>query len=69
LPLLNNIKNYLGVGTICVRGNRPAAIFTVSSLAELTNVIIPHFTKYPLLTQKSADFLLFQKAVEIMLQK
>ena len=69
LPLLVNIKNYLGVGTICTRGNRLTAIYTVSSLEELTNVIIPHFTKYPLLTQKSADFLLFQKAVEIMVKK
>lgn len=69
LPLLVNIKNYLGVGIIYIRGDNLAAIYKVSSLFELTNVIIPHFTKYPLLTQKKADFLLFKEVVELMSNK
>jgi len=32
----------------------------------LTTFIIPHFEKYPLLTQKSADFILFKQIVELM---
>ena len=35
-------------------------------LRELTNVIIPHFDKYPLITQKRADFELFKTAFEII---
>jgi hypothetical protein len=35
----------------------------------LTNVIIPHFDKYPLLTQKRADFLLFKSIVELINKK
>jgi hypothetical protein len=32
----------------------------------LTTFIIPHFEKYPLLTQKSADLILFKQIVELM---
>ena len=39
------------------------------SIEQITNLIIPHFDKYPLLTQKKADFELFKLAVEIMNQK
>jgi hypothetical protein len=35
--------------------------FIVSSIKEL-EVIINHFDKYPLLTQKQADYLLFKSA-------
>jgi hypothetical protein len=46
------------------------AFYSVSSVKDLTNVIIPHFKKkYTLLTQKAADFLLFTQIVEIMTKK
>lgn len=32
-------------------------------------MIIPHFLKYPLLTQKGQDFVLFKLAVELINQK
>jgi hypothetical protein len=35
----------------------------------LTTIIIPHFEKYPLLTKKSADFILFKQVVELMSKK
>jgi len=35
----------------------------------LTNVIIPHFDKLPLTTQKKADFLLFKSALELINKK
>ena len=44
-------------------------IYAVKSLKDLHNVIIPHFTKYPLLTQKRADFELFKLVVELMMNK
>jgi len=43
--------------------------FRVNSLQDLTNKIIPHFEKYPLLTQKAADFLLFKQVIELMQNK
>ena len=41
----------------------------MTSIEDLTNVIIPHFCKYPLLTQKQADFELFRRLVEFMNHK
>jgi hypothetical protein len=40
--------------------------FRVSSLKDLTDVIIPFFDKYPLVTQKRADYLLFKQIIELM---
>ena|SRR2546429_927637 len=45
------------------------AFYSVSSVSELQNIIIPHFLKYNLLTQKAADFLLFCKVVELINSK
>ena len=44
-----------------------SAYFEVRSL-NLIKVIIPHFIKYPLMTQ-NADFLLFKPVVELMNRK
>jgi hypothetical protein len=35
-------------------------VYSVRSLNDILNVIIPHFTKCPLITQKKADYLLFR---------
>lgn len=37
--------------------------YTVNSTKDINDVIIPHFEKYPLLTQKKADFILFKSAI------
>ncbi len=57
------------VGTIHLSQRDGSAMYYVNSLKDLTNVIIPHFEKYPLLTQKRADFLLFKSVVELMNDK
>ena len=49
-------------------GNQ-SVIYSVQSIKDLTNVIIPHFLKYPLLSQKRADFELFKSIVELMVHK
>ena len=43
--------------------------FRVTSLEDLINIIIPHFSKYPLLTQKAADFKLFLQVTDLMKNK
>jgi hypothetical protein len=49
--LLEQIQYFWnGVGNIEVKGN--SCVFVVYSLDHLSDVIIPHFEKYPLLTQK-----------------
>nr|YP_010130236.1 LAGLIDADG endonuclease [Clavaria fumosa]QPZ51137.1 LAGLIDADG endonuclease [Clavaria fumosa] len=45
------------------------AIYVVTKKSDLNNVILPHFEKYPLLTQKAADFILFTRVVELMTNK
>jgi len=61
--LLDLIKDCLGVGRVTKVGKQYA--FTVSSLAQILK-IINHFEKFPLITQKKADFDLFKRIVIIM---
>ena len=42
----------------------------VSNITDISNVIIPHFNKHPLVTQKYADFeIIFAKIVKILVNK
>jgi hypothetical protein len=56
-----------GVGNITKQGN-DLIRFRVSSTKDL-KVIIDHFNKYPLITQKRADFELFKLIVDIISRK
>jgi len=56
--LLEAIKVFFGVGKFDKDDSKSIG-FVVSSIKEL-EVIIKHFDKYPLLTQKQADYLLFK---------
>jgi len=62
------MKTFFNTGSIIerVRHGKPTAIYSVQSLKILYENIIPHFNKYPLLTQKKIDFILFSHTVEIM---
>lgn len=44
-------------------------MYRVASIKDLANVIIPHFEKYMLNTQKRADFELFKQAIALMNRK
>ena len=69
LAILELIKTYLGnVGNIS-KGGKDSVQYVVASLNDLTNVVLPHFTKYPLITQKAADFILFKRVIESMKNK
>lgn len=71
LPLLKSIQEFFGgKGTIHLRSNRNGSvILKIRDLQALTEVVIPHFNKYPLVTQKRADFLLFEKVVALISEK
>jgi hypothetical protein len=62
---LENIASFYGVGDI-TKGSKDSIRYRVTSLKDLTRIIIPHFEKYPLISQKRADFELFKQAVELM---
>lgn len=66
--LLELIKSYFGVGEI-FKHSKNASQYRVTSLKELTDVIIPHFLKHPLITQKRADFEFFKQVVCLMNQR
>lgn len=72
--LLRDMETYFGVGRIYSdivhkKGKNKTVCYSVESVQDLINVIIPHFVKYPLLTQKAADFILFKQVVELMSHK
>ena len=69
LNLLCLLQQYLGgIGSIHLASNRDIVNYSIDSIKDLNN-LITHLEKYPLLTQKAADFLLFKKAVELVNDK
>lgn len=74
LDLLEKIKtSFNSIGSLNVKNYKtyinPKATFSVRKFDDIMNVIIPHFDKYPLLTQKQADFLLFKEIALLMKNK
>jgi hypothetical protein len=57
-----------GIGSIHLARNREIVNYSIDSIEDLNKLII-HLEKYPLLTQKAADFLLFKQAVKLVNNK
>jgi len=61
------IQNYFkGIGYISKINSRSTVEFRVSDITSLKNLILPHFEKYPLLTNKYKDFIIFKQIVLLM---
>lgn len=67
--LLRKIQSFFGIGIISERIDRNTAVYSVQSVRDIINVIIPHFDKYSLITQKKADYLLFKQGIELLTLK
>lgn len=67
--IIEHIKNYFGVGEIYNHSTENICRYKVSNFSDLYNVIIPHFLKYPLLTQKYVDFQLFCRVLDLIKEK
>lgn len=66
--LLENIQLFFnGAGGLDKHG-KLSVKYRVSSQKDIS-VIIDHFDKYPLITQKQADYLLFKRAFELISRK
>ncbi len=65
--LLESIKDFFSVGSI-TKGGAGLIKYQVRSIAYLA-IIIAHFDKYPLITQKWVDYQLFRQAFEIVNRK
>ena len=58
--LIKKIQKYFeGIGYVSNPNKNSTVEYRVSTMQDLTNVIIPHFTNYPLLTKKSFDYVFF----------
>jgi len=69
LELLKLIQYFFhGAGNIG-EDHKGISCYTFYSLNEICSILIPHFDKYPLISQKLADYLLFRKAVMLMKNK
>ena len=68
LMILQEIQTYFGTGYIRNDLNNKVK-FKVESVKDIVNKVIPHFDKYPLITQKLADYLLFRDVVNMMINK
>lgn len=67
--LLDIQKFFKGIGYISKINNISSVEFRVSDINSLINIIIPHFKKYKLITNKNGDFILFEKIVKLMHEK
>nr|ACV41171.1 ribosomal protein 3/homing endonuclease-like fusion protein [Ophiostoma megalobrunneum] len=65
ISILRNIREYLGVGI--VTSDKDARI-RFESLNDL-DIVIDHFEKYSLISQKYADYILFKKAYSLIKNK
>jgi len=66
LDLLKKIQAFLGVGEIYHK--EKSCNYVVQNLRSL-NVIVNHFERYPLLTKKREDFILFSRIVTLINKK
>ena len=62
--LLENIQSFLGVGKLHKHGKNSVQ-YRVEYIKDL-QVIVDHFDKYPLISAKVADYILFKKAFYII---
>jgi LAGLIDADG endonuclease len=67
--LLEFQEFFSGIGSISIGKTRQRVTYSVKSIKDITNTIIPPFLKYSLLTNKAADFYLFTKVVELISAK
>ena len=67
LPLLEEIQRFLGGIGRLHRGQKNSVLYSVTSKKDLL-VLLLHFEKYPLITEKLHDYLLFHRAFSITSQ-
>ena len=65
IQLLYALKKYFGVGVVRVNHDTRYEL-RIRSLEHINQFVIPHFDKYPLLTQKKFDFIKFKEIIKLM---
>lgn len=67
--LMLNLIQYFGCGSINKESNREIINFVVGKLSDITEKIIPFFSRYPIKGTKYQDFLAFCQIAELMKKK
>ena len=67
--ILESIQSYFNCGNITINTKKHTAEFGVVRLAELYNIIIPHFNNYPIFFAKYHAFKLFSLIVTALFNK
>lgn len=65
---MNSIAKYFGCGIVKNRKSE-ACDFTVTSLKNISNIIIPFFEKHPLRVEKLRNYNDFKEIVNLMISK
>jgi len=64
--LLLQIKSFFNeVGNIYIVKNN-AITYQIRTVSEIIKIIIPHFEKYPLISKKRNDYIIFKKIIKLM---
>lgn len=67
--ILELIKSHLGGAGNILKQGKDGVQYRIGSLREISKILIPFFDKYPLLTNKKADFILFKQIIDILNNK
>ena len=67
--ILYKIQSFFGVGAVYIREDRKLSVYRVTNVNYIKDVIIPHFTNYPLNSKKRLDFLLWSEVINLILDK
>lgn len=67
VKILELIKAFFGdTGNIKYETKREVVSYVIRSKKQLISTILPHFDKFPLVTQKRGDYILFKQAFELI---
>lgn len=67
--VLDLVQSFFGgVGSITY-ASKDTLHYRIASLHNLIHIVLPHFDKYPLNSQKRADYLLFKEVVLLIKNK
>lgn len=56
IAILHELRDFFGVGRVSIRKSKSVVSYCVSKISDLGNVIAPHFSRFPLQSQKRVDF-------------
>ena len=67
IKVLYALKEFFGVGVVRINHDTRYEL-RIRSLEHLNTKVIPHFNKFPLMTQKKFDFIKFTEIIDLMNQ-